>query len=103
MKEFLKKYLIFVFLSFLIVILIFLKIVYGDVNKKNELIEIIPTPTIVFPDPKKITFEELNKMDYDTYMKYINQLTEEEINNLPEGEPVWNDEPLPTIDFIEVY
>ena len=57
MKEFFKKYLILIFFSFLIIILIFFKIIYGDIGQKNELLEITPTPTIVFSNPKIITYE----------------------------------------------
>lgn len=103
MKESLKKYSVIIFLSFLVIVLIFLKIMYGNIDKKNESMKIIPTPTIIYPDPKTVTLEDLKKMDDEARKNYLNQLTEEEINNLPEEVPIWDDKPLPTINYIEVH
>jgi hypothetical protein len=88
MKEFIKKYSIFIFLSFLVVVLIFLKIIYG--NTKNETAQITPspTPTIIYPDPKTVKIEDLQKMDYQTLTNYLNHLTKDQINSLPEEQPV---------------
>lgn len=44
-KEFIQRYKIVLLLSFLVVVLIILKIKYGDLNKDDQ--KLIPTPTVI--------------------------------------------------------
>lgn len=58
--EFIKKYQLILFLFFLVVILIVLKLVYGD-EDKNQISNLKPTPTeIKIPESTEISYEALN-------------------------------------------
>jgi len=60
--NFIKKYQLILFLSFLVIILFFLKIFYkeSEENKNN----IIPTPIVLTPT-KEVTKEKTNDFDYE--------------------------------------
>lgn len=50
MKQFFKRYFILISLSFLIMVLIFLKINYKNTETENKIIKTTPTPTITSQD-----------------------------------------------------
>lgn len=92
------KYRIIVILFLLVLVLVVLKIVTNQNSIKNSS-NLTPTPTIIqisltYTQPeyifdangnKKISFEELKKMDSKTLDEYyLNNLTEEERKQIPE-------------------
>lgn len=60
------------FLSFLVIILIVLKIVYGDREDNNQVNQITPTPTIIKEEIKpEIVYEALNDGNPDYPLKKV--------------------------------
>jgi len=94
--NFIYKYRIIVILFLLVLVLVILKIVTNQSSTQNSS-NLIPTPTIMsslVPTKKetkyiydtngkvKISMDELNKMDNETYYKYFVNLTEDERNQV---------------------
>ena len=94
--NFIYKYRIIVILFLLVLILVFLKIVTNQNSTKNSN-NLKPTPTISLNPTfiktgyiidtngnKKISLDELNKMETESYIEYLKTLTEEEIKQIPD-------------------
>lgn len=84
MKQFLKRYFIFIFLSFLVVILIALKLIYKE-NNQNEIIKITPTPTIINEDINNVG--DITEEDPTLYLQDLLPYEEENfiVKNYIEG------------------
>lgn len=70
MKELLRKYSIIVFLSFLVIVLIFLKVIYRNTGKQAENNKIIPT-VIPIIESTPTPFPSTQTDSYDPEPGYI--------------------------------